>query len=477
MTAVKLKVIQETQPATTLEFLYHQDLITIGREPDNLLQLPDQHKRLVSRHHAQIERVDDAFHVLDHGSMNGTYVNDEKIEKDLPRVLQNGDRLKIGDYTIHFFALTTEPEPEPEPPTDINPFVNEANQFARVLIRLGEKFAYAENGRRLANLQAALAEPLRQLAHSDMGAVIKTVLEGLNGAASKTTPQATNETIDAKLRETQSTIQVLREENRQLHDAIHNLEARLQNAMQAASSDNQELAAKWQEAQAGLQALREENQRLQASLDTFGVSVPNSLPALSSHLETARLSQVLDLLLEAAAKMIAGYKQSELELTGTILWPPNFATIYKNSSWELKKHLLDDKTSEQEKTEILVALKQVLNRVIAHQAALWYGYRKCVQEIPKKLLQLVNPDTLAQHAGKNASEKKLLQAIRDKHRELMKEDLGYFDEEIFRPAFLKGYHERMDSAQAEGAEERNVERIYLLEHEKSSQTEQVFTVR
>ncbi|MGH7595618.1 MAG: FHA domain-containing protein [bacterium] len=470
MTAVKLKVLQETQPAKTQEFLYHQDIVTIGRVSSNLLQLPDPQKKLVSRNHARIERIAEAFHLIDLGSTNGTYLNDKKLEADQPYELHPGDQIKIGEYLIQFFALTM-PEPEePELPTlNTNPFLNESNEFARALVSIGKKFlACAENSQRLKNLQDALAEPLRQLAASEIGAVLKTVLAGLNGAAvgsDNHQKESPPEELDAKLLETQNVIQAMREEaqqlqdeNRQLRDLIDAMESQAPDASPAAPTNQEEFAAKLHAAQATIQALREENRGLQALINADGSPLPSPAPALVSAPEpaTARLYQVLDLLLEAVVKMIAGSSKFESEFIGTTInHPPDFAKIYKSSSQELKKHLLNESVSAQEKTELINALKQILDRVIAHQMALLDGYHKCVNEVPQNLLQLLDPKKLSKELEDRQvkipifSEKKFWQAYCAKHNELMKEDRRFFGEKIFRPAFMKGYHERMDSVRVE----------------------------
>jgi len=461
MTAVKLKVLQETQPATTQEFLYHQDIVTIGRVPSNLLQLPDPQKKVVSRNHARIERIAESFHLIDLGSTNGTYLNDEKLEADQPHELHPGDRIKIGEYLIQFFALAMqEPEQEPEESApaalETNLFLNEANEFARAVVSIGKKFfAAVDSSDRQKNLAIALAEPLRQLAASEIGVVLKTVLEGLNGTAvsSNNHPQERPaEEREAQRHETQNVIQTMRDEaqrlqdeNRQLRDLLAATELRFQSTAPAALADQGEFAAKLREAQTTMEALGEENQSLRTLINASG---PPPMPDPT----TARLHQVLDLLLEAVTKLIAGSSRFQIELIGTIIHPPNFAKIYKSSSQELKEHLLNQSVSEKEKTELINALKQILDRVIAHQMALLDGYRKCVNEVPPNLLQLLDPEKLSKELAEDKqakisifSEKKLWQAYRARHSELMKEDRRFFEEKIFRPAFMKGYNERMDS--------------------------------
>ncbi len=70
--------------------------VTIGRQPDNALVLPDE---LTSRHHCVIEPWEGGFRIRDLGSSNGTRLNDEKVTTDL---LDNGDVLKVGTIELRF---------------------------------------------------------------------------------------------------------------------------------------------------------------------------------------------------------------------------------------------------------------------------------------------------------------------------------------------------------------------------------------
>jgi serine/threonine-protein kinase len=59
----------------------------------------------VSRRHARIWREGGAFMVEDLGSVNGTVVNDLfRLEPRQPRPLDSGDRIRIGETTLHFLV-------------------------------------------------------------------------------------------------------------------------------------------------------------------------------------------------------------------------------------------------------------------------------------------------------------------------------------------------------------------------------------
>ena len=74
------------------------DVVTrLGRHPESEISLDDI---TVSRRHAEIERTPDGHVVSDAGSLNGTYVNQERIDKML---LRHGDELQIGKFRLVFF--------------------------------------------------------------------------------------------------------------------------------------------------------------------------------------------------------------------------------------------------------------------------------------------------------------------------------------------------------------------------------------
>jgi adenylate cyclase len=75
----------------------------IGRTRDNELTLPD---KSVSRRHAEIHRYSNGtFIVFDVDSLNGVYVNDEKIKK---KKLEEGDILEIGDIVMRFTLFSSD---------------------------------------------------------------------------------------------------------------------------------------------------------------------------------------------------------------------------------------------------------------------------------------------------------------------------------------------------------------------------------
>jgi hypothetical protein len=85
-------------PNAGSKFLLDADVTRAGRHPDSDIFLDDI---TVSRRHAEIVRTAQGYRVRDVGSLNGTYVNRERID-DV--ALTNGDELQIGKFKLVFFA-------------------------------------------------------------------------------------------------------------------------------------------------------------------------------------------------------------------------------------------------------------------------------------------------------------------------------------------------------------------------------------
>jgi hypothetical protein len=85
-------------PNAGSRFLLDRDLTLVGRHPDSDIFLDDV---TVSRRHAEFYRQGDRFTVRDVGSLNGTYVNRERIEE---ASLNQGDEVQVGKFRLVFLV-------------------------------------------------------------------------------------------------------------------------------------------------------------------------------------------------------------------------------------------------------------------------------------------------------------------------------------------------------------------------------------
>ena len=85
-------------PNAGSRFLLDADITTAGRHPESDIFLDDV---TVSRRHAEFAREAGGFLVRDVGSLNGTYLNRERIDA---AGLAGGDEVQIGKYRLVFLV-------------------------------------------------------------------------------------------------------------------------------------------------------------------------------------------------------------------------------------------------------------------------------------------------------------------------------------------------------------------------------------
>ena len=85
-------------PNAGSRFMLDGALTRVGRHPDSDIFLDDV---TVSRRHAEFVRQGRAYVVRDVGSLNGTYLNRERVEE---AQLENGDEVQIGKFKLVYLA-------------------------------------------------------------------------------------------------------------------------------------------------------------------------------------------------------------------------------------------------------------------------------------------------------------------------------------------------------------------------------------
>ena len=90
-------LVVQRGPGAGSRFLLDLDVVHAGRHPDSEIFLDDV---TVSRRHAEFHRSGTSFSVSDAGSLNGTYVNRDRIDSV---GLRDGDEVQIGKYRLVFF--------------------------------------------------------------------------------------------------------------------------------------------------------------------------------------------------------------------------------------------------------------------------------------------------------------------------------------------------------------------------------------
>jgi pSer/pThr/pTyr-binding forkhead associated (FHA) protein len=83
-------------PETGSSYRLEQPVTAIGRHPDSDIFLDDI---TVSRRHVQLDKDDQGYVLRDVGSLNGTYVNRERVDEVR---LAHGDEVQVGRYRLSF---------------------------------------------------------------------------------------------------------------------------------------------------------------------------------------------------------------------------------------------------------------------------------------------------------------------------------------------------------------------------------------
>jgi pSer/pThr/pTyr-binding forkhead associated (FHA) protein len=92
-------LVVRSGPQAGATFPLRTALTRLGRHPDSEIILDDI---TVSRRHADITRSGDRYVVRDAGSLNGTYVNQSRVDE---AELRQGDELQVGKFRLVFFEI------------------------------------------------------------------------------------------------------------------------------------------------------------------------------------------------------------------------------------------------------------------------------------------------------------------------------------------------------------------------------------
>lgn len=93
-----VSLVVKRGPNAGARFALDKAVTRAGRHPESDIFLDDV---TVSRRHAEFVRQGSGFVVRDVGSLNGTYLNRERIEE---QVLNHGDEVQIGKFKLVFLA-------------------------------------------------------------------------------------------------------------------------------------------------------------------------------------------------------------------------------------------------------------------------------------------------------------------------------------------------------------------------------------
>ncbi|HYN98623.1 MAG TPA: FHA domain-containing protein [Actinomycetota bacterium] len=94
----KAVLVVKKGPEAGTNFFLEKDVVTCGRDSASDIFLDDV---TVSRRHAEIRRDGNGFTIVDSDSLNGTFVNRNRVDR---AELKNGDEIQIGKFKLVIFT-------------------------------------------------------------------------------------------------------------------------------------------------------------------------------------------------------------------------------------------------------------------------------------------------------------------------------------------------------------------------------------
>jgi predicted component of type VI protein secretion system len=400
---VKLLVTRTTDASSADEYIFDRDTITIGRDASSHLTLPDL-KRVVSKQHAELRREKGTYQIVDLGSKNFTYLNEERLQSSRPYDLKYGDLIRIGDFEIRL-----EPQIASKPDHDgtvfdvhfVNPFAEDAAQLTEALRGIRQAYEREAPSRR----EDALLEALQE-----------TFIAGNIGVEDSGQAGAEGE-----------------------ENMAFSMIARL---LAPSATPKSPIAPPQSYASPSEPKPPHE------------LSRPAMAPS-SQFVPAGRLEPLVDVLLRAAARLVNIPWQFRHEFIGqTIMQSAETAAVHSGDADALKEYLLDDRIPEDEAERRRNLLADAAEEVALHQVAMMDGYKAGAEQGTRRLLDEFDPagveaavqqeDAISRFLPPLAK-MRALDRLKQKMQELKGQDWSVAERRIFRPAFIKAYLARMTS--------------------------------
>jgi len=394
---LKITITKIKDPSYSQQLEIDKFPAIIGREDKNEIVLSDV-KKVISRNHAKILESDGLLQLVDLGSANYTYLNDQKILPSDNYALTSGDKIKIGEYELIVdvvYERDTRTFDDQKTMIFDSPFVNEINSFTEEFKKLSEKYLFDGSPGKEEMLRFSIMQSLGSLDNNDAAKIISEFLankfldridtDGKEEFKSSGIPEVFPEPVRPKIEKT----------------------------------SKQEITSSAQ-------------------------SVTNY--SFSSH-----FSSTVDIMLDNLIKLIQGFLQFRQEFFGVTI----YHTIPTGSLKEIKEYLFNHEISTEEQNKRINLIKDEAQKLFAHQIGLLEGYRISVTEGSQALLQSLDPELIEKEAERKQSSgiakllpysKKLktLELINESYKKFIS-DPYHLEKKFFRPAFIKGYQKRIST--------------------------------
>ena len=130
------------------------------------------------------------------------------------------------------------------------------------------------------------------------------------------------------------------------------------------------------------------------------------------------------------------------------------AFLYQGDAGDLQDMLLADDIDDETFSQRLQLLREALDDLAVHQVALLDGYKAAVQGGAERLLDALDPGSVAEEIDLDSPLFKLMPArakvevlekIEERAEDIRAEDWSVTERRVYRPAFVKAYLARMTS--------------------------------
>ncbi len=458
---IKLLVTHAGDDGSPDEYVFDQDVVTIGRDGENPLTLPDP-ARVLSKRHAEIRARDGGHYLTDLGSKNFTYLNGARLPSDQPALLNPGDSFTLGDFEVRFYPhVVSAPQDDRTvfAASFANPFDEVAGQLAASLGDLRRVWGTESGVHRMDALRDALNAAMIG-GGDEPGTIVAELLGG--GTLQGKKPTATQEAVaspapedllsDAPLASTTPAPSPAESPvpKPTAHPfAVTQVEPMMPPVLPppvASPASPPDIPPPAPPAGEAFQAIPPPS----------ASPPPMATPPPSQTAPEGQVDRVLDVLIEIVSRLVSIPWQFRHEFIGqTIVQTDEAAFLYETPPAELKALLLNPSDPAEAERRIAVML-DAAEAVVVHQLALLDGYKASVQEGAGRLLERVAPGPLEEEIEASSPVYKVpqlrsvavLDRLKEIHHELGGEDWSVAERRAFRPAFIKAYLARMTRRRA-----------------------------
>lgn len=382
-----LKIKKNTDSSFLKEFTFSDFPVKIGRETDNDVILEDPRK-VVSRSHARIIDNNGQIEILDLGSANFTYLNNERIFPNEAIQLKTGDIVKIGDYEIDIEMVIEQKAQVPSFDGEktmvfSSPFESEVANVTDSIMKLSGKYLFDDSPLKGEMLRFSIMQSFSRIGADDVSRILSEYFA--------------NKFLDQDI--------PLKKEFVDTPKPVEKSEVR-------------------------------------------SVPPPSAQKPAADYSFSVHFTESVDLLLETMIKLIQGFLQFRQEFFGVTI----YQTIPTGSVQDIKDYLFNQDISSDEQKKRINMFKEEMQKILTHQIGLLEGYRTSITEGSQSLLQSLDPEIIEKEVSvkqssmienlvPNSKKVKTLDAIKMNYKKYMS-DPYHIEKKFFRPPFIKGYQMR-----------------------------------